>query len=73
MTATATLGNVSDTLSVPGAALAESRGETTIGEMAAEYNVSLRTLRFYEDRRLLRPRREGTMRLIVARTASVCK
>jgi DNA-binding transcriptional MerR regulator len=63
MTATATLGNVSDTLSVPGAALAESRGETTIGEMAAEYNVSLRTLRFYEDRRLLRPRREGTMRL----------
>ena len=63
MTATATLGNVSDTLSVPGAALGESRGETTIGEMAAEYNVSLRTLRFYEDRRLLRPRREGTMRL----------
>ena len=63
MTATATLGNVSETLSVPGAALGESRGETTIGEMAAEYNVSLRTLRFYEDRRLLRPRREGTMRL----------
>jgi DNA-binding transcriptional MerR regulator len=63
MTATATLGNVSDTLSVPGASAAESRGETTIGEMAAEYSVSLRTLRFYEDRRLLRPRREGTMRL----------
>ena len=63
MTATATLGNVSDTLSVSGASLAESRGETTIGEMAAEYSVSLRTLRFYEDRRLLRPRREGTMRL----------
>ena len=63
MTPTATLGNVSDPLSVPVAALGDSRGETTIGEMAAEYNVSLRTLRFYEDRRLLRPRREGTMRL----------
>jgi DNA-binding transcriptional MerR regulator len=63
MTPTATLGNVSDTLSVPVAALGDSRGETTIGEMAAEYGVSLRTLRFYEDRRLLRPRREGTMRL----------
>ena len=45
MTATATLGNVSDTLSVPAASLAELRGETTIGEMAAEYSVSLRTLR----------------------------
>jgi hypothetical protein len=77
MTATATLGNVSDTLSVPGASVAESRGEATIGEMAAEYSVSLRTLRFYEDRRLLRPRREGTMRLYsgytAAWTASVCK
>lgn len=37
--------------------------ETTIGEMAAEFNVSLRTLRFYEDRKLLRPRREGNTRL----------
>jgi DNA-binding transcriptional MerR regulator len=35
----------------------------TIGEMAAEFNVSLRTLRFYEDRKLLRPRREGNTRL----------
>jgi len=37
--------------------------EITIGEMAAEFNVSLRTLRFYEDRKLLRPRREGNTRL----------
>ncbi len=37
--------------------------EMTIGEMAAEFNVSLRTLRFYEDRKLLRPRREGNTRL----------
>jgi DNA-binding transcriptional MerR regulator len=37
--------------------------EMTIGEMATEFNVSLRTLRFYEDRKLLRPRREGNSRL----------
>jgi DNA-binding transcriptional MerR regulator len=67
MTSAATLGNVSDTLSIPGPVHGElndeSARESTIGEMAAEYGVSLRTLRFYEDRRLLRPRREGTMRL----------
>jgi DNA-binding transcriptional MerR regulator len=40
-----------------------SKREMTIGEMAAEFNVSLRTLRFYEDRKLLRPRREGNTRL----------
>lgn len=40
--------------------------ENTIGEMAAEFNVSLRTLRFYEDRKLLRPRREGNTRLYSA-------
>ena len=36
--------------------------ETTIGEMARAYGVTLRTLRFYEDRRLLRPRRVGSTR-----------
>ncbi len=39
------------------------KAEMTIGEMASEFNVSLRTLRFYEDRKLLRPRREGNTRL----------
>jgi DNA-binding transcriptional MerR regulator len=37
----------------------------TIGEVAREYRVTLRTLRtlrFYEDRRLLRPRRLGNAR-----------
>jgi DNA-binding transcriptional MerR regulator len=38
-------------------------GESTIGEMAAHFGVSLRTLRFYEDRKLLRPRREGNSRI----------
>jgi len=37
--------------------------DMTIGEMAAIFGVSLRTLRFYEDRKLLRPRREGTARI----------
>jgi len=35
----------------------------TIGDMARTYGVSLRTLRFYEDRGLLRPFRNGTTRL----------
>ncbi len=37
-------------------------GEATIGDMAREFGVTLRTLRFYEDRGLLHPRREGTAR-----------
>jgi DNA-binding transcriptional MerR regulator len=36
--------------------------ETTIGEVAREFSVSLRTLRFYEDRGLLQPRRHGASR-----------
>jgi DNA-binding transcriptional MerR regulator len=43
-----------------------SKREMTIGEMASEFNVSLRTLRFYEDRKLLRPRRDGNTRLYSA-------
>ncbi|MFM9975448.1 MAG: MerR family transcriptional regulator [Beijerinckiaceae bacterium] len=34
-----------------------------IGEMAQRFNTTLRTLRFYEARGLLKPRREGSMRL----------
>jgi DNA-binding transcriptional MerR regulator len=36
--------------------------ESTIGEMARAFGVTLRTLRFYEDRHLLRPRRAGNAR-----------
>jgi DNA-binding transcriptional MerR regulator len=35
----------------------------TIGDLAKEFGVTLRSLRFYEDRQLLSPRREGTARL----------
>ena len=35
----------------------------TIGDLALEFGVSLRTLRFYEDRGLLKPQRAGASRL----------
>ena len=34
-----------------------------IGDLAREFNVTLRTLRFYEDRGLITPGRSGTTRL----------
>jgi len=34
-----------------------------IGELAEEFDVTLRTLRFYEDKELLAPRRVGSTRL----------
>lgn len=34
-----------------------------IGELAGEFDVTLRTLRFYEDKGLLQPRRIGNTRL----------
>ena len=34
-----------------------------IGEMAKKYGVTLRTLRFYEDKGLLAPQRDGSTRL----------
>jgi DNA-binding transcriptional MerR regulator len=35
----------------------------TIGALAREFGLTLRTLRFYEDRGLLRPERKGSARL----------
>lgn len=37
-----------------------------IGDLAREFNVTLRTLRFYEDRGLLEPARSGSTRLYSA-------
>lgn len=34
-----------------------------IGDLAIEFGVTLRTLRFYEDKGLIRPKRNGTTRL----------
>ncbi len=38
-------------------------GFIRIGEMAKKHEVTLRTLRFYEDKGLLNPKREGATRL----------
>ena len=35
----------------------------TIGELASEFDTTLRTIRFYEDRGLLTPERQGTTRI----------
>jgi DNA-binding transcriptional MerR regulator len=35
----------------------------TIGDLAAEFGVTTRTIRFYEDKGLLTPRRHGTHRV----------
>ena len=35
----------------------------TIGDLAREFDVTLRTLRFYEDKGLIHPRRDGLNRL----------
>jgi DNA-binding transcriptional MerR regulator len=35
----------------------------TIGNLSREFNVTLRTLRFYEDKGLIRPRRDGVNRI----------
>ncbi len=39
----------------------------TIGELAREFDVTLRALRFYEDKNLLHPKRRGTTRLYAPR------
>jgi DNA-binding transcriptional MerR regulator len=41
----------------------EDEREFLIGDLAQEFGVSLRTLRFYEDRGMLSPRRDGMMRV----------
>jgi len=38
-------------------------GTYSIGELASEFGVTTRTIRFYEERGLLSPRREGTRRV----------
>ncbi len=39
-----------------------AQSEITISQMSRLFGVSLRTLRFYEDRGLIKPRREGNAR-----------
>lgn len=53
---------------VDGSGLPDNNRQTsfTIGDLAREFDVTLRTLRFYEDKGLLSPRREGLARLYSA-------
>ncbi len=46
----------------------QSRARTfSIGDLAREFDVTLRTLRFYEDKGLLAPRRDGSNRIYTRR------
>lgn len=63
MTSGTTLGNPVNKLANSEPVVDVAGEEWTIGEMASEFGVTLRTLRFYEDRKMLRPRREGNTRL----------
>ncbi len=56
-------------VSVPGRTYA-AEDVYTIGDLAREFGITLRALRFYEDKGLLSPRREGLARLYPRRTAS---
>ena len=47
--------------------VSESEEYTRIGEMAKMFGVTLRALRFYEDKGLISPRREGSTRLYTRR------
>lgn len=48
-------------------------GYLRIGDLAKQFDVTLRTLRFYEDKGLLHPRREGTTRLYSPRDVTRLK
>jgi DNA-binding transcriptional MerR regulator len=64
MSGTSSLGD-SRSAAARGKASAEFEskpGELTISQMSRHFGVSLRTLRFYEDRGLITPRRKGAAR-----------
>lgn len=48
----------------------DEHGFARIGEVAKEFGVTLRALRFYEDKGLLDPKRDGSTRLYSARDLS---
>jgi DNA-binding transcriptional MerR regulator len=55
-------------------AVSETQDEyTRIGEMAKTFGVTLRTLRFYEDKGLISPKRDGSTRLYTRRDKAKLK
>ncbi len=66
--------NLASTLSQP----AHSEERTyTIGELSREFNITLRSIRFYEDQKLIHPMRAGTTRIFSrrdrARLSLICR
>lgn len=59
--------NVDSQTEVRAGGLTGDEGLTRIGEMAKAFDVTLRTLRFYEDKGLLHPQRDGATRLYTRR------
>jgi len=51
----------------PDAAVADASPSYSIGELAREFDLTTRAIRFYEDCGLLRPRRIGRRRVYTAR------
>ena len=51
----------------------ESGGYARIGDVARKYGVTLRALRFYEDKGLISPHRDGTTRLYSKRDCTRLK
>src|SRR4029077_577879 len=45
----------------------KERGEYSISELAREFEVTPRAIRFYEDQGLISPRRDGTRRIYTPR------
>jgi DNA-binding transcriptional MerR regulator len=52
---------------IPGATIGQPDRVYKIGDLAKEYGLTLRTLRFYDDRNLLVPKRSGSTRLYSAK------
>jgi DNA-binding transcriptional MerR regulator len=68
----AACGNDVDVAGAQGAS-EDVDGFARIGELAKTYDVTLRTLRFYEDKGLLNPKRDGTTRLYTRRDVARLK
>ena len=62
-----------DDLDGAGASDGNKQTTSTIGDLSREFDVTLRTLRFYEDKALLNPRREGLNRIYSRRDRSRLK
>ncbi|MGL4323681.1 MAG: MerR family transcriptional regulator [Beijerinckiaceae bacterium] len=61
------MSTVHKLVSEPAPLAVNAKDDLTIGDLAREFGVTLRALRFYEHRGLLTPRRQGMSRLYDAK------